>query len=67
MIFAKTPAREEIVDRYKRMMALNADPPKIAVMPQNERDVMVMLAAMNESLQVLAGRSSAFPWASSAR
>lgn len=47
--FAKTPAREEIVDRYKRMMALNADLPKIAVMPQNERDVMVMLAAMNES------------------
>ena len=47
--FAKTPAREEIADRYKRMMALNADLPKIAVMPQNERDVMVMLAAMNES------------------
>ena len=49
MGFAKTPAREEIADRYKRMMALNADLPKIAVMPQNERDVMVMLAAMNES------------------
>ena len=45
----ETPAREEIADRYKRMMALNADLPKIAVMPQNERDVMVMLAAMNES------------------
>lgn len=47
--FAKTPAREEIADRYKRMMTLNADLPKIAVLPQNERDVMVMLAAMNES------------------
>ena len=47
--FTKTPAREEIADRYKRMMTLNADLPKIAVMPQNERDVMVMLAAMNES------------------
>ena len=47
--FAKTPAREEITDRYKRMMALNADLPKIAVMPQSQRDVMVLLSAMTEA------------------
>ena len=45
-------------------MALNADLPKIAVMPQNERDVMVMLAAMNESTGDLR-RPSASTWASS--
>ena len=47
--FHKTPAQEEIVSRLKKMQELGADIPKIAVMPQSQRDVMVMLAAMNES------------------
>ena len=47
--FEKTPPRDVLVERYRQMEALGGDLPKIAVMPQNERDVMVMLAAMNES------------------
>ncbi len=47
--FEKTPPRAELVDRYKRMLALGGDLPKIAVMPQNQRDVMVLLSAMNEA------------------
>lgn len=47
--FEKTPPRAELVDRYKRMRALGGDLPKIAVMPQNQRDVMVLLSAMTEA------------------
>lgn len=46
--FFKTPSREEIVSRLTRMMELNADIPKIAVMPQCERDVLTLLCATNE-------------------
>ena len=47
--FEKTPPRDVLVERYRQMEALGGDLPKIAVMPQSQRDVMVMLAAMNES------------------
>ncbi|WP_294377561.1 type I 3-dehydroquinate dehydratase [uncultured Clostridium sp.] len=46
--FFKTPAREEIVSRLTKMMELNADLPKIAVMPQNKGDVLTLLCATNE-------------------
>ena len=47
--FEKTPPRDALVERYRQMEALGGDLPKIAVMPQNERDVMVLLSAMTEA------------------
>lgn len=47
--FEKTPPRAELVERFAAMRALGADLPKIAVMPQTQRDVMVMLSAMTEA------------------
>ncbi|MGN0477872.1 MAG: type I 3-dehydroquinate dehydratase [Hominenteromicrobium sp.] len=47
--FEKTPPRRELVERYARMRALDADLPKIAVMPQSQRDVMMLLSAMTEA------------------
>ena len=47
--FEKTPPRAELVARYAQMRDLNADLPKIAVMPQSQRDVMVLLSAMTEA------------------
>lgn len=46
--FQKTPPREEIVARLKKMRALGGDVPKIAVMPQNFTDVVTLLAATDE-------------------
>ena len=46
--FGKTPAKEEIVSRLRRMQELGADIPKIAVMPQTKRDVLTLLAATEE-------------------
>lgn len=43
--FHKTPAKEEIVSRLRKMQELGADIPKIAVMPQNKKDVLTLLAA----------------------
>ena len=36
--FHKTPAKEEIVSRLRKMQELGADIPKIAVMPQNKKE-----------------------------
>ena len=47
--FEKTPPRDVLVERYRQMEALGGDLPKIAVMPQNQRDVMVLLSAMTEA------------------
>ncbi len=47
--FEKTPPRAELLERYRQMEALGGDLPKIAVMPQNQRDVMVLLSAMTEA------------------
>ena len=49
--FFKTPAKEEIVSRLTKMTELNADLPKIAVMPQSEADVLTLLCATNEMKQ----------------
>lgn len=47
--FEKTPPRDVLVERYRQMEALGGDLPKIAVMPQSQRDVMVLLSAMTEA------------------
>ncbi len=46
--FHKTPDKDEIVSRLCKMQALGADIPKIAVMPQNKKDVLTLLCATEE-------------------
>ncbi len=46
--FEKTPAREEIVGRLRKMQTLGADILKIAVMPKSRRDVLTLLCATEE-------------------
>lgn len=54
--FHKTPDKEEIVSRLRKMQELNADIPKIAVMPQNKKDVLTLLAATEEMATEYADR-----------
>lgn len=54
--FHKTPAKEEIVSRLRKMQELGADIPKIAVMPQNKKDVLTLLTATEEMASEYAGR-----------
>ena len=54
--FHKTPAKEEIVSRLRKMQDLGADIPKIAVMPQNKKDVLTLLAATEEMASEYAAR-----------
>ncbi len=46
--FFKTPEKDEIVSRLRKMQNMGADIPKIAVMPQSTEDVLTLLAATNE-------------------
>lgn len=46
--FDKTPEQEEIVSRLCKMQELNADLPKIAVMPNCTKDVLTLLCATDE-------------------
>lgn len=46
--FDKTPDKDDIVGRLCKMQELGADIPKIAVMPQNKKDVLTLLAATEE-------------------
>lgn len=46
--FQQTPSQEEIVKRLKKMQELGADILKIAVMPQDKKDVLTLLAATEE-------------------
>ena len=46
--FEKTPPKDEIVHRLKTMEALGADLAKVAVMPQSEEDVEVLMDATRE-------------------
>lgn len=46
--FHKTPSKEELVRRLSYMQELGADIPKIAVMPQDKKDVLTLLAATEE-------------------
>ena len=43
--FDKTPEKDEIVKRLCKMQELNADLPKIAVMPKSTTDVLTLLCA----------------------
>lgn len=54
--FTQTPSQEEIVSRLCKMQALNADLPKIAVMPQSTDDVLTLLCATNEMVTKHADR-----------
>ena len=54
--FHKTPAKEEIVSRLRKMQELGADIPKIAVMPQNKKDLLTLLAATEEMVSEYADR-----------
>ncbi len=46
--FHKTPAKTDIIYRLRKMQDMGADIPKIAVMPQNKKDVLTLLAATEE-------------------
>lgn len=46
--FDKTPEKDDIVGRLRKMQELGVDVPKIAVMPQNKKDVITLLAATEE-------------------
>lgn len=54
--FHETPAKEDIVNRLKKMQDLDCDIPKIAVMPQNKTDVLTLLTATLEMSEQFADR-----------
>ena len=54
--FFKTPDKDDIVGRLRKMQDLGADIPKIAVMPQNKKDVLTLLAATEEMVSEYADR-----------
>ena len=54
--FDKTPDKDDIVGRLRKMQALDADIPKIAVMPRNKKDVLTLLAATEEMASEYADR-----------
>ena len=54
--FHKTPAKEEIVKRLTKMQELDADVPKIALMPESKADVLTVLAATLEVSEKIADR-----------
>lgn len=46
--FDKTPDKDDIVGRLRKMQEFDADIPKIAVMPQSKKDVLTLLSATEE-------------------
>lgn len=46
--FFKTPSKDDIVSRLRKMQDMGADIPKIAVMPKSTEDVLTLLSATNE-------------------
>lgn len=54
--FFKTPDKDTIVSRLRKMQDLGADIPKIAVMPQSKEDVLTLLAATEEMVRLYADR-----------
>ena len=54
--FFKTPEKDDIVGRLRKMQDMGADIPKIAVMPQNKKDVLTLLAATEEMYTEYADR-----------
>ncbi len=51
--FHRTPPKEEMVLRLKKMEELGADAAKLAVMPENAGDVLALLTATVEADQKL--------------
>ena len=45
--FQKTPEKDEIISRLRKMQELGADIPKIAVMPNNSQNVITLIDATN--------------------
>lgn len=54
--FHSTPPKDEIVSRLRKMQDFRADIPKIAVMPQNKKDVLTLLSATEEMTSRYADR-----------
>ena len=54
--FAKTPEKDEIVRRLRKMQTLGADIPKIALMPNCKKDVLTLLEATLEMSEQYADR-----------
>lgn len=54
--FFKTPEKDDIVGRLKKMQDAGADLPKIAVMPRNIQDVLVLQEATEEFTRSFADR-----------
>lgn len=54
--FHKTPSKEEILYRLRKMQEFNADIPKIAVMPTSIDDVITLLDATNTMRSLYADR-----------
>ena len=54
--FDKTPGKDDIVERLRKMQELGADIPKIAVMPQSAKDVLTLLSATDEMVTKYADR-----------
>ena len=54
--FNKTPDKDEIVERLRKMQDLGVDIPKIAVMPKDMKDVITLLAATEEMYREFADR-----------
>ncbi|MCQ6280801.1 type I 3-dehydroquinate dehydratase [Bacillus sp. EB600] len=54
--FFKTPPKEEIISRLRKMQEYGADIPKIAVMPKSVEDVITLLDATNTMKTEYAGR-----------
>ena len=54
--FDKTPAKDDIVSRLRRMQEMGADIPKIAVMPGSSADVLTLIAATQEMAAQYADR-----------
>lgn len=54
--FNQTPSKEEIINRLCKMQELNADLPKIAVMPKIAKDVLTLLEATNDMVTQYADR-----------
>ncbi len=54
--FDKTPEKDDIVSRLRKMQELGADIPKIAVMPTCRKDVITLLSATQEMADEYADR-----------
>lgn len=54
--FAKTPDKDEIVQRLCYMQSIGVDIPKIAVMPKSKKDVLTLLEATEEMMSKYADR-----------